>query len=105
MLKFVKISILRRGTIGTPTPHRWVGGVSMYGNREQSMCTKVAASGAGLQCFRLEHAGAVALVEVRDSPNGIQIGPPKGIEVRDFVLKSDFSYFSSIFIKFPFKII
>ena len=28
----------------------------------------------------------------------IQIGPPKGIEVRDFVSKSDFFEFSSIFL-------
>ena len=26
-------------------------------------------------------------------PQVLQIGPPKGIEVRDFLLKSDFSWF------------
>ena len=31
------------------------------------------------------------------------IGLPKGIEVRDFALKSDFSYFSPMFIDFPAK--
>ena len=30
--KLIKIGILRRGTIGTPTPHRRVGGVSAYVN-------------------------------------------------------------------------
>ena len=31
------------------------------------------------------------------------IGPPKGIEVRDFVLKFDVSWFSSTFSNFPLK--
>ncbi len=32
------------------------------------------------------------------------IRPPKGIEVRDFVLKFNFSWFSSIFIDFPLEL-